>query len=312
MKVARALAEIPRNQNSVVTVGTFDGVHLAHQEIIRDVVSRAKGKGGRSVVVTFDPHPREVVSPSGTPVPQLTTLEERIEQIGALDTDVLLVVEFTYAFSRNSSREFYRDYIVQGTGVDEVVVGYDHMFGRDREAGIQELVQMGKEFGFSVFAVHPVSVGGETVSSSRIREALASGDVARAAQFLGRPYALAGTVVRGDGRGKTIGFPTANLAPVSPRKIVPARGVYAVAAEVKGEHRFGMTNIGVRPTVTAGGTMMIEVHLFDYSRDMYGETVNVAFLRRLRDEKKFGSLEELTAQLQRDRDEARRTAAGLA
>jgi riboflavin kinase/FMN adenylyltransferase len=296
----------------VVTVGTFDGVHLAHREIIRDVVNRANMKEGRSVVVTFDPHPRDVVAKSKTPVPLLTTVEERIEQIGGMNVDVLLMLEFTFAFSRLSSREFYRDYIVQGTGVDEVVVGYDHMFGRDREAGIEELVQMGKEFGFSVFAVHPVTVRGETVSSTRIREALMAGDVAGAAQFLGRPYALAGKVAKGDGRGKTIGFPTANLVPVSPQKVVPARGVYAVAAEVKGEHRYGMTNIGTRPTVSSGQSTMIEVHLFDYDRDIYGETVNIAFLRRLRDEKKFGSLEELTAQLHRDRDEARRTAAGLA
>jgi riboflavin kinase/FMN adenylyltransferase len=312
MKVARSLAEVPRDVNTVVTVGTFDGVHLAHREIIRDVVNRANMKEGRSVVVTFDPHPRDVVAKSNTPVPLLTTVEERIEQIGGLNVDVLLMLEFTFAFSRQSSREFYRDYIVQGTGVDEVVVGYDHMFGRDREAGIEELVQMGKEFGFSVFAVHPVTVRGETVSSTRIREALTTGDVAGAAQFLGRPYALAGKVARGDGRGKTIGFPTANLVPLSPQKVVPARGVYAVAAEVKGEHRYGMTNIGTRPTVSSGQATMIEVHLFDYDRDIYGETVNIAFLRRLRDEKKFGSLEELTAQLHRDRDEARRTAAGLA
>lgn len=312
MKVARSLADVPRDANTVVTVGTFDGVHLAHREIIRDVVNRANTKEGRSVVVTFDPHPRDVLAKSKDPVPLLTTVEERIGEIGSLNVDLLLILEFTYAFSRISSREFYRDFIVQGTGVDEVVVGYDHMFGRDREAGIQELVQMGKEFGFSVFAVHPVTVRGETVSSTRIREALAAGDVAGAAQFLGRPYALAGTVARGDGRGKTLGFPTANLVPVSPQKVVPARGVYAVAAEVKGEHRYGMTNIGVRPTVSAGQATMIEVHLFDYDRDIYGETVNIAFLRRLRDEKKFESLEELTAQLHRDREEARRTAAGLA
>ena len=312
MKVARTLAEVPREPNSVVTVGTFDGVHLAHREIIRDVVNRASVKEGRSVVVTFDPHPRDVVSKSKDPVPLLTTVEERIEQIGTLSVDVLFIVRFTYEFSRMSSREFYRDFIVHGTGVDEVVVGYDHMFGRDREAGIQDLVQMGKEFDFSVFAVHPVTVKGETVSSTRIREALTSGDVAGAAQFLGRPYALAGTVARGDGRGKRIGFPTANLVPVSPQKVIPARGVYAVAAEVNGEHRYGMTNIGVRPTVSTGEATVIEVHLFDYDRDIYGETVNVAFLRRLRDEKKFGSLEELTAQLHRDREEARRTEAGLA
>jgi riboflavin kinase/FMN adenylyltransferase len=307
MIVARSLADIRREPNSVVTVGTFDGVHLAHREIIRDVVGRARVKEGRSVVVTFDPHPREVVGQGKGPVELLSTVEERITEIGALNVDLLLIIGFTYEFSRISPREFYQRYIVQGTGVDEVVVGYDHMFGRDREAGIRELVEMGKEFDFSVFAIHPFTVGGETVSSTRIREALGAGDVERAAAFLGRPYPLSGTVLKGDGRGRKLGFPTANLEPAASKKVIPARGVYAVAAEVRGEHRYGMANIGVRPTVGAGLPVMIEVHLFDYDRDIYGETLHIAFLRRLREEKKFGSLEELTAQLHRDMEAARRT-----
>ncbi|HTY57513.1 MAG TPA: bifunctional riboflavin kinase/FAD synthetase [Bacteroidota bacterium] len=307
MIVARTVREIPRDAGSVVTVGTFDGVHLAHAEIIREVVSRARMREGRSIVVTFDPHPRQIVGPPGSPVELLTTMEEKIELIGALGVDVLLLLEFTYEFSRISPRDFYRSTFVEGTGLDEVIVGYDHMFGRDRAAGIDDLVKMGKEFGFSVFAVHPFMVAGETVSSTVIRKALASGDVERAARFLGRAYALAGTVVRGDGRGKTIGFPTANVRPASAQKIIPAHGVYAVAARVGARRHAGMMNIGFRPTVATVPEETIEVHLFDFDRDIYGEEVAVSFLRRLRDEKKFASLAELVDQLGRDREEARKT-----
>jgi len=307
MIVARSVKEIPRDPGSVVTVGTFDGVHLAHAEIIREVVSRAKMREGRSVVVTFDPHPKQVVGPAGRPVELLSTIQERVELIGLLGVDVLLVLEFTYAFSRISPGDFYSSYIVDGTGVDEVIVGYDHMFGRDRAAGIDELVRMGKQFGFSVFAVHPFMVGGETVSSTVIRQALAAGDAERAASFLGRPYSLSGTVVTGDGRGKTIGFPTANIKPDSALKIIPSRGVYAVGVRLGSEQRYGMMNIGLRPTVSTAARETLEAHVFDFDRDIYGEQVTVTFLRRLRDERKFDSLSDLVAQLGRDREQARLT-----
>lgn len=307
MIVVRSVDGIRRDPGSVVTVGTFDGVHLAHAEIIREVVTRARMKEGRSVVVTFDPHPKEVVGPPGRPVELLSTIEERIDLIGAMGVDILLVLRFTYEFSRISPGDFYRTYIVEGTGVDEVIVGYDHMFGRDRAAGINELVGMGKQFGFSVFAVHPFTVDGETVSSTLIRTALASGDVTRAARFLGRPYEVSGTVVRGDGRGRTIGFPTANIRPSSGAKINPSHGVYAVGVRIGNEQHRGMMNIGVRPTVAAVPAETLEVHLFDFDRDIYGEEVTVSFLRRLRDERKFGSLADLVEQLGKDRDEARQT-----
>jgi riboflavin kinase/FMN adenylyltransferase len=308
MIVAHSVKEAGRDPGSVVTVGTFDGVHLAHAEIIREVVSRAKMREGRSVVITFDPHPKQVVGPARGSVELLSTIGERVELIGQLGVDVLLVLEFTYAFSRITPEDFYRTYVVNGTGVDEVIVGYDHMFGRDRAAGTNELLTMGKEFDFSVFAVHPFTVEGETVSSTVIRKALGTGDVVRASKFLGRPYSLGGTVVRGDGRGRTIGFPTANIRPVSPSKIVPAHGVYAVGVRMANEAHFGMMNVGFRPTVATVPEATIEVHLFDFDRDIYGEQVAVSFLRRLRDERKFDSLSDLVEQLGRDREEARQTA----
>jgi riboflavin kinase/FMN adenylyltransferase len=306
MRIVRSLSEISWNKHSVVTVGTFDGIHRAHQEIIREVVNRAHMREGRSVLVTFHPHPKEVVASARGPVKLLMTLDERITLLEQLTVDLLLVIPFTPEFSRLSSREFYEKYVVNGIGVSEVVVGYDHMFGRNREAGIDELVHMGKEFDFSVFAVHAYTVDGETVSSTRIRRALVAGDVEHAARLQGRPYSLTGTVVMGDRRGAVLGFMTANIRPLSEKKVVPAHGVYLVGVTTGDVQRYGMMNIGVRPTIAEGSKETIEVHLFDFSGDLYGKQITVAFLRRLRDERRFSSLQELTEQLQRDREESMR------
>ncbi|MFN0158233.1 MAG: bifunctional riboflavin kinase/FAD synthetase [Bacteroidota bacterium] len=303
MNVVRGLDGIACDPGSVVTVGTFDGVHLAHREIIREVVSRARMKEGRSVVVTFDPHPRQVLGGAST-VRLLTTLEERIPLIETLGVDELLVIPFTYEFSRLSSREFYETYVVKGIGVREVIVGYDHMFGRDRQGGIEELVRMGQEYDFSVFAVHPYAVDGETVSSTLIRNALALGDMERARKFLGRPYTLAGRVVKGEQRGRTIGYPTANVNANDELKAVPADGVYLAGVATESGNYFGMMNIGVRPTVAGATRRTIEVHLFDFSGDLYDRNIEITFLQKLRQEMTFASLEELKAQLHRDKEQS--------
>ncbi len=303
MRVARSLEEVLRNKNSVVTVGTFDGVHLAHRAIIREVVNRARMREGRGLVLTFDPHPKEVVpSSKGGEVRLLTTVQERVTAFASLGIDEVFVIPFTREFAQQSPREFYQRYVVDGTGVSEVVVGYDHMFGRGRSAGIEELMKMGKEFDFSVFAVHPFAVDGEPVSSTRIRRALAVGDLEHARRLLGYRYGVSGKVVRGDRRGATLGFPTANITPDSLRKALPAYGVYVVAVGWKGATYSGMLNIGVRPTVNLSRAETMEVHLFDFSGDLYGETLRVVFLQRLRDERRFPNLEELVAQLRRDRE----------
>lgn len=311
MIVLRTLEGLRREKNSVVTVGTFDGIHCAHREIIREVVHRARMREGRSVVVTFDPHPKEVVTSAHGAVQLLTTLDERIALLGALQVDLFVVIPFTWEFSRMSAGEFYRSIIDARVGVSEVVVGYDHMFGRDREAGTAELVALGRELDFSVFTAHPLSQDGEPISSTRIRRVLAAGDLEKAERMLGYPYHFTGTVVGGDQRGRTLGFPTANLDPVAPRKVVPGHGVYLVAVEAPGLRGYGIMNIGVRPTVSAGMQRVIEVHVLDFSRDIYGERMTVTFLRRLRDERKFGSVQELVEQLARDRDDARRLISSL-
>jgi len=312
MKVARSLDEVVYEKNSVVTVGTFDGVHLAHREIIREVTNRSRMREGRSVVLTFDPHPKEVVpSTKGGDVRLLSTVEERISHLQSLRVDLLFVIPFTSEFSRLSPRDFYRHYIVHGTGVSEAVVGYDHMFGRGRAAGIDDLMHIGQEFDFSVFAVHPFAVDGEAVSSTRIRRALAAGDLDHARRLLGYPYGLTGKVVQGDRRGMTIGFPTANITPNSLRKMIPARGVYVVGVDLRGKSMYGMMNIGVRPTVSAGLSETMEVHIFGVTGDLYGETLQVQFLQRLRDEKRFGSVQELIEQLRRDREDSMRYLSNL-
>jgi riboflavin kinase/FMN adenylyltransferase len=302
--VARALQEVPSEKNSVVTVGTFDGIHLGHLSILLELTTHARERSGRSIVFTFDPHPREVVGKGG--VRWLTTLEERIELLRGAGVDILLVIPFTFEFSRMSSREFFERYVVKGVGVSEVIVGYDHMFGRDREAGIHDLRLLGDEHRFGITVVDPVSLRGQIISSSRIRELLTHGDAERAGEYLGRPYALSGTVVKGEGRGAALGFATANVRPDHPHQLVPGNGVYCARVVVGGAGYGGMLNIGVRPTFTAGGERTIEVHLFNFEGTLYGERMRIEFLRKLRAERTFLSTELFIEQLHRDREECLR------
>jgi len=303
--LARVPGDVARVENSVVTVGTFDGVHIAHRAIIADVVSRARAKDGRSVVITFDPHPKQVVAQPSAKVELLTTVDERIEQFRILGIDLAVVIAFTKEFSRLTPREFYENTIVRQIGCSEVIVGYDHMFGRNREAGIDELKRMGEGLGFAVQTLEPYLYEGAPVSSTRIRTALDSGNVMMAAALLGRPYALTGKVVRGDGRGRQMGFPTANLDPGPVPKVIPARGVYIVEVVAGGQEYFGIMNVGIRPTVDSGLRETREVHILEFDRDCYDEQLTVRFLERLREEKKFSSVQDLTAQIQRDREAAR-------
>ncbi len=305
MNVVHSLTEVPFDRNSVVTVGTFDGVHLAHREIIREAIQRAKMRGGRSVVITFDPHPKEVVGGRSAAIRLLSTVDEKLGHFQALGVDLVLLIHFTYDFSRLTARDFYQRYVIEGIGVSDVVLGYDHMFGRDRGGGIEQLVRMGREFDFSVFAVHPVTMDAEVVSSSLVRKTLLDGEVERARIFLGYPYAMSGKVVRGDGRGKALGYPTANLEPLSARKVIPRKGVYLVSVRVETQGYYGMMNIGVRPTFTDGIRETMEVHIMDFHGDLYGHEVEAKFLSRIRDEQKFGSRDELIQQLNKDLQRSR-------
>ncbi|MEQ8525671.1 bifunctional riboflavin kinase/FAD synthetase [Gracilimonas sp.] len=298
------LKNIARNPNTVVTVGTFDGVHQGHRALMETVVKKANDRDARSVVVTFDPHPREIINPGKGGIKLLTTLKERAEILEDLGVDILLVIPFDRDFSLLTSEEFVRDIIHQKVGVSEFVIGYDHHFGRDRKGTIDTLKELGQELGFETYVVSKQEMGEVTISSTVIRNTLAEeGDVKQAAEYLNRHYLLNGIVMHGDERGRTIGYPTANLKPEHENKVIPRNGVYAVKVRVADEWFGGMMNIGVRPTF-GEDQRTLEVNIFDFDREIYGDTIQVRFIDRIRDEKKFSGIEELKLQLGSDKSTA--------
>ncbi|MEX0599555.1 MAG: bifunctional riboflavin kinase/FAD synthetase [Rhodothermales bacterium] len=304
MKRQFGLEQIHHDPTSVVTVGTFDGVHVGHQAILKYLAARADARGGSSVVLSFDPHPREVVH--NTPVPLLTTIDERADAVERIGIDRFVTLPFTEAFSKLDAVAFVEDVLIERIGLREIVIGYDHAFGRDRQGNAELLKELGTRYGFTVDVIPPQVVEEHVVSSTEIRALLSEkGNVTLAAEMLGRPYGLHGTVVRGDGRGRKIGFPTANIAINHPRKVVPATGVYAVRVQrmtggKAGRQLNGMMNIGYRPTF-GGGEHTVEVHLLDFDEDVYGEDLRIEFVRHLREERRFESKDELVEQLSRDR-----------
>ncbi|HEX6982174.1 MAG TPA: bifunctional riboflavin kinase/FAD synthetase [Balneolaceae bacterium] len=294
------LSDVKRKVNSVVTVGTFDGVHAGHRAIMDTVAQKAKERDARSVIVTFDPHPRDIISPGDAGIKLLTTLQERAEILEELGIDLLVVIPFDRDFSLLSSEEFIRDIIYKKIGVSEFVIGYDHHFGRNREGTIETIEKLAKELGFDSYVVSKREVGAKTVSSTAIRKAISEeGNVEQAAEFLQRPYRLNGTVIHGDKRGKKIGFPTANIKPEHSKKIIPKDGVYAVKVRIGDDWHNGMMNIGHRPTFD-GKVQTLEVHLFDFDEDIYGEEVQVRFFNRIRGEQKFDGADALKEQLGSD------------
>jgi riboflavin kinase/FMN adenylyltransferase len=298
------LKDVERVSNSVITVGTFDGVHAGHRAIIDTVASKAKERDARSVLVTFDPHPRNIINPDAG-IKLLTTLQERAEILEELGIDAMVVIPFDRDFSLLSSEEFIRDIIHKKIGVSEFVIGYDHQFGRNREGTIETIERLGKELGFDSYVVSKREVGEKTVSSTAIRKAISEdGKVEQAAEFLQRPYRLNGTVVHGDKRGKEIGFPTANIKPEHSNKIIPKDGVYAVKVRINGDWYDGMMNIGTRPTFD-GKVQTLEVNLFNFDKDIYGKEVQVRFFNRIRNEKKFDGINELVEQLKQDKNQAK-------
>ncbi|MEM1043845.1 MAG: bifunctional riboflavin kinase/FAD synthetase [Bacteroidota bacterium] len=304
MKRQFGLDEITRDDRSVLTVGTFDGVHRGHQAILAYLRERAAKVDGQSVVVSFDPHPREVVL--GEQVPLLTTLDERADLLESFGIDRFVVLPFTRDLSNLEPDPYVEDILIETVGLREAVIGYDHRFGRNRAGSRETLEALGARHGFSVDVIPEQLVHEATVSSSRIRKLLAdAGDVATAADLLGRPYALTGTVVRGRARGRTIGYPTANLRVRGKRKLVPKLGVYAVRVETGGQTYGGMMNVGRRPTFEADGAVSVEVYLFDFAGDLYGDTLDVTSAARIRDEAKFDGPESLVAQLQEDEQRSR-------
>lgn len=298
-----SLEEVVRDERAVVTVGTFDGVHRGHQAVLAYLVERAGHHAGRSVVVTFDPHPRTVVH--GERVPLLTTPGERAEVCARLGVDRFVVLPFNGVLASMGPGEFVRDILEARIGLAAMVVGHDHAFGRERSGRHEQLERLAASTGFTLDTVPPASVGEDVVSSSEIRRVLLqNGDVLLAATLLGHRYRMSGFVVAGARRGRTLGYPTANIVPEDSRKLVPRDGVYAVSVKHEGRKWGGMLNIGRRPTFEES-EVRIEVHLLDYSGDLYDRNLTLDFIEHLRPERRFPTIEALVAQLREDETRCR-------
>jgi len=301
MEVIRDIADFPKLKHAVVTSGTFDGLHIGHQKILRRVIERAKETDGQSVVITFWPHPRLVLFPDDNDLKLLSTIDERVAELSSFGIDYLLIIPFTKAFSRTSSRSFISDILVKAINTKVLIIGYDHRFGKNREGSFDNLKARAQQYGFEVEEIPRQDIDDVAVSSTKIRKALESGDIETASRYLGRPYNLTSTVEEGNKLGRTIGYPTANLALPAPHKLIPANGVYAVWVWV-GETRYaGMMNIGVRPTID-GKKLTLEVHILNFDQDIYGQSITVEFVKQLRQEQKFNGLDALKAQLVKDKE----------
>ena len=295
---------LPPEEYSVITLGAFDGIHRGHQELLRRVETIARERGGRGILLSFEPHPQRVIAP-GTAPPLLTPREEKLVLLEAAGLDTLVILPFNREFSQMEAEDFVRDILVGALGVRFLVLGHDHAFGRGRRGRPELLRKMAQELGFDLEVVGAVAEDGEPITSTLIRQVLAEGDVERAGHLLGRPYSLKGLVVKGDKRGHTLGYPTANLAIPARDKCIPGNGVYAVWTRVRGLDYRGACSIGTRPTF-GSDERTVEIHLIDFDSEIYGEPIEVLFRTKLREEKEFEGPEVLIEQIGKDVNEVKR------
>ena len=301
MEVYKQLDSIPFTNGNVVTIGTFDGCHRGHQDIIKKVTSHANSIDGKSVIITFDPHPRHVLQTKDK-LPILMHIDKKLEIFKSLGLDIALIIPFDKNFSKMDASTFLKTIIIDNFDPDSIIVGYDHHFGFNRDGSPDFLKEFGLNNGFEVQIIGPVSDENIIISSTHIRELIRNGYVRRASFELGWVFGFKAKVVHGSGRGAELGFPTANFIPEEENQLVPANGVYFIRGRINGENLYGMCNLGVRPTFNETDFVM-EVHFFDMSsNDIYGMLIVVEFLERIRDEKRFSSPEELKKQLMRDKD----------
>ncbi|MDR0970473.1 MAG: bifunctional riboflavin kinase/FAD synthetase [Lentimicrobiaceae bacterium] len=303
MKIYHNINDFKPVPNPIVTVGTFDGVHLGHQAILKKMIDEARKIGGETVVLTFYPHPRQVLH--GDNSLRITSQEKKIELLDQLGIDNLIVINFTKEFSRTTSEQFIKKYIIEGIHPVKLIVGYDHHFGKNRMGDYNLLFDLSTQYNFKLEHIPARNVENIAVSSTKIRNALTQGNVGRANSLLGYQYTIYGNVSHGNGLGRTFGFPTANIEIPDEYKLIAARGVYACFVDYKGIAYQGMANIGLRPTISDYGVLLVEVNIFDFDQDIYGETIGIRFVERLRDEKKFDSKELLISQLIDDRKQAK-------
>ena len=304
MEILRSIPELERLRGPLfLAIGVFDGVHRGHQAVISTSADHAAASNGTPVVVTFDPHPEKVLRPQAAPH-LLSATEHKIALIRALGVEHLLIITFDKQFAATEPEDFVQKLVIQSKPLQEICVGHEWSFGKNRRGNLDLLKKLGAKFNFDVVGIPPVKINGAVVSSTAIREAIEKGDLAKAAEMLGREYTILGTVTRGDNLGKKIGFPTANLSAHSEQ--FPPNGVYVAEARIVGELYRGVINLGIRPTVSIGKSeRVLEIHLFDFNRDIYGHDVEVRFLKFLRSEKKFQDLDTLVQQIRQDVEQAR-------
>ncbi len=304
MRVFHGLTDLPAFRNAVITIGTFDGVHIGHQAILEKLAQRAREVGGESVLITFDPHPRLVLSQQNASVELLSSLAEKLEALSHVGIDNVVVVPFTPAFANMSASSYVRDFLITHFHPHTFIIGYDHRFGYKREGNFHLLEKLKTEYDFLLEEIPVQEIQDLAISSTRVREALHQGNISKANDYLGRPYTLRGLVVHGEQRGRRIGYPTANIVCDDIHKLIPANGVYAIRAWVNTKTYIGMMNIGIRPTVSHANKRSVEAHLFDFHDNIYGETLRIEMMQRLRDEQKFDSIDALRAQLDQDKSQA--------
>lgn len=301
MKIYTEVNEVVKDSNTVLTLGTFDGIHLGHQEIIKKVVDCSVKENRRNIVITFRPHPRKVINPELN-IKLLTTSDEQIEIFEKLGVENLLIINFTKEFSELSPEEFLKDYLIAKIGLKKIVIGYDHHFGKARGGDINLLKAMSEKFKFEILQIEPYLINDEPVSSTKIRNALENGDIEKANTMLGRYYSFSGVVVEGDKRGRELGYPTANIRLNSSDKLLPQVGIYAVLVEMDNKNYKALLSIGKRPTFYDDGQIVPEVYIYDFNSDIYRKELKINLISRLRGEEKFRSAEELIKQMNIDRE----------
>ncbi|MCC8410436.1 bifunctional riboflavin kinase/FAD synthetase [Mucilaginibacter sp. UR6-1] len=301
MKIYHHIDEFTAINNAVVTIGTFDGVHIGHRKIITGLKELAATSGGETVILTFFPHPRMILHPEDEGLKLINTINEKAELLEQLGIDHLIITPFSRDFSNQTAEEYIRDILVNKIGTRKIVIGYDHRFGKDRQGSLADLLRMGPVYGFDVEEIPEQDIDDIAVSSTRIRTALLNNDIEHANSFLGYQFFITGKVMRGDQIGRTIGYPTANILIEEHYKLIPADGIFAVKVKLKDKEYKGMAYIGQRPTIN-GITRNIEVNIFNFNTEIYGEQLRMEFYHYVRGDIKFASLDELTAQLAKDQE----------
>ena len=299
MKITHSISKFYPHKKSILTIGTFDGVHLGHQKILKHLIKTSRDEDKQSVLLTFFPHPRMVLQKNSN-IKLINTIEEKSQLLKKIDLDELVIHPFDKAFSRLTALEFVREVLVKKFNISKLIIGYDHHFGKNREGNFEQLQEYGNMFGFEVEEISAKSLNDIAISSTKIRVALSEGNIQKANNYLGYNFSLSGKVVSGNNLGTKLGFPTANISIEESYKLIPKTGVYLVKSEINDSHIFGMMNIGNRPTID-GKHQTIEVNFFNLDKDLYDTTIKVELLKFLRDEQKFESIDALKNQLKKDK-----------